>query len=157
MLGRPLGEGNGNPLQYSFLEISMDRGAWWATVHGAAKSQTRLRKNSNFIIAAWSYWKKGAVTNRPIQKGCTQLIDISWIYLSYFLFLISGSSLVLRLLSSCSEQASYFILWLTGSRVWAQQSWCMGFIAPRPVGSSRTRDRNSCSLYCKVDCKLLNH
>ena len=30
-------EGNGNPLQYSCLENSMDRGAWWATVHGVAK------------------------------------------------------------------------------------------------------------------------
>ena len=36
------GEGNGNPLQYSCLENSMDRGAWWATVHGVAKSRTRL-------------------------------------------------------------------------------------------------------------------
>ena len=34
------GEGNGNPLQYSCLENPMDRGAWWATVHGVAKSQT---------------------------------------------------------------------------------------------------------------------
>ena len=31
---------NGNPLQYSCLENSMDRGAWWATVHGVAKSRT---------------------------------------------------------------------------------------------------------------------
>ena len=31
-----LGEGNGNPLQYSCLEKSMDRGAWWATIHGVA-------------------------------------------------------------------------------------------------------------------------
>ena len=38
-----LGEGNGTPLQYSCLENSMDRGAWWATVNGAAKSQTPLR------------------------------------------------------------------------------------------------------------------
>ena len=37
-----LGEGNGNPLQYSCLENPMDRGAWWATVHGVAKSRTRL-------------------------------------------------------------------------------------------------------------------
>ena len=37
-----IGEGNGNPLQYSCLENSMDRGAWRATVHGAAKSWTRL-------------------------------------------------------------------------------------------------------------------
>ena len=40
--GRSPGEGNGNPLQYSCLENSMDRGAWQATVHGVAKSQTRL-------------------------------------------------------------------------------------------------------------------
>ena len=35
-------ERNGNSLQYSCLENSMDRGAWWAIVHGVAKSQTRL-------------------------------------------------------------------------------------------------------------------
>jgi len=40
--GRSPGEGNGNPLQYSYLENPMDRGAWWATVHGVAKSQTQL-------------------------------------------------------------------------------------------------------------------
>ena len=34
--------GNGNPLQYSCLENPMDREAWWATVHGAAKSPTQL-------------------------------------------------------------------------------------------------------------------
>ena len=39
-LGRSPGGGNGNPLQYSCLEISMDRGAWWAIVHGVAKSWT---------------------------------------------------------------------------------------------------------------------
>ena len=37
--GRSPGEANGNPLQYSDLENPMDRGAWWATVHGVAKSQ----------------------------------------------------------------------------------------------------------------------
>ena len=39
---RSPGGGNGNPLQYSRLEDPMDRGAWWATVHGVAKSRTRL-------------------------------------------------------------------------------------------------------------------
>ena len=38
--GRSPGRGNGNPLQYSCLENSMDRGAWWAIVHGVTKSQT---------------------------------------------------------------------------------------------------------------------
>ena len=41
-LGRSPGEGNGNLLQYSCLENPMDRGAWWATVHGVTKSRTRL-------------------------------------------------------------------------------------------------------------------
>ena len=40
--GRSPGEGNGNPLQYSCLENPMDGGAWWTTVHGVTKSQTRL-------------------------------------------------------------------------------------------------------------------
>ena len=38
--GRSPGEGNGNPLQYSFLENPMDRGAWWAAVHRVAQSRT---------------------------------------------------------------------------------------------------------------------
>ena len=38
--GRSPGEGNGNPLQYSCLENPMDRGAWQATVHGIAESDT---------------------------------------------------------------------------------------------------------------------
>ena len=41
-LGRSPGEGKGNPLQYFCLRNLMDRGAWWATVHGVTKSQTRL-------------------------------------------------------------------------------------------------------------------
>ena len=40
--GRSPGGGRGNPLQYSCLENPMDRGAWWDTVHGVAKSQTQL-------------------------------------------------------------------------------------------------------------------
>ena len=41
-LGRSPGEGNDSPLQCSCLENPMDRGAWWATVHGVAMSQTQL-------------------------------------------------------------------------------------------------------------------
>ena len=41
-LGRSPGEGNGNSLQDSCLENSKDRGTWWATVHGVAKSWTQL-------------------------------------------------------------------------------------------------------------------
>ena len=42
--GRSRGGGHGKPLQYSCLENLMDRGAWWATVHGVAKSRTRLKR-----------------------------------------------------------------------------------------------------------------
>ena len=48
------GEGNGNPLQYSCLENPMDGGAWWATVHGVAKSQTRL---SDFTFT-FMHWRR---------------------------------------------------------------------------------------------------
>ena len=51
-LGRSSEVQNGNLLQYSCLENSMDRGAWWATVHGVAKSQIRLNTHtyhSNFL------------------------------------------------------------------------------------------------------------
>ena len=41
-LGKSPGEGNGNPLQYSCLENSMDKGAWRAIVHGVTKSQIQL-------------------------------------------------------------------------------------------------------------------
>ena len=40
------GEANGNPLQYSRLENPIDRGVWWATVHGVAKSRTRMKQLS---------------------------------------------------------------------------------------------------------------
>ena len=40
--GRSPSEGNGYPLQYSYLKNPMDRGAWWATVHGVTKSHTGL-------------------------------------------------------------------------------------------------------------------
>ena len=51
-----VGEGNGNPLQYSCLENPTDRGAWWAAVHGVAKSRTRL---SNFTFTfTFMHWRR---------------------------------------------------------------------------------------------------
>ena len=53
------GEGNGNPLQYSCLENSVDRGAWWATIYGVAQSWTRLKGLSSgsskgaSLVAQW--------------------------------------------------------------------------------------------------------
>ena len=52
---RSPGEGNGYPFQYSCLENSTDRGAWWATVHGLSKSQTRLSNSlhSKGLVGKW--------------------------------------------------------------------------------------------------------
>ena len=48
--GRSPGEGNSNPLQYSCLENSMDRGAWWATVHEVPRSWTLLSKHQMLLM-----------------------------------------------------------------------------------------------------------
>ena len=58
-------EGNGNPLQYSCLENPMDGGAWWAIVHGVAKSQTRL---SDFTFT----FMHGEGGGNPLQCSCLQ-------------------------------------------------------------------------------------
>ena len=59
-LGRSSGGGHGSPLQYSFLESPMDRGAWWAIVHGVVKNQTRLKWLSTYSHSddqLWSFLK----------------------------------------------------------------------------------------------------
>ena len=63
------GEENGNPLQYSCLENSMDRGAWWATVHGISKSLTQLRDQHVFV--------QGKKNSRKKAKYCKYLA-CSW-------------------------------------------------------------------------------
>ena len=68
--GRSPGEGNGNPLQYSRLENSMDGGAWWATVHGVAKSQTQL---SNFTSLMLIKLIKFIVKNLHTMKSLAQM------------------------------------------------------------------------------------
>ena len=55
-LGRSLGVGNGNPLQYSCLENPMYRGAWQATVYGVTKNWTRLKTNTHtHTLELWSW------------------------------------------------------------------------------------------------------
>ena len=61
-------EGNGNPLQYSCLENPMDRGAWWAAVHGIAKSWTQL---SDFIFT-FHFSCTGEGNGNPLQCSCLE-------------------------------------------------------------------------------------
>ena len=64
-LGRYPGGGNGKPLQYSCLENPMDRGTWWATVHGVTKSQTRL---SNWACTIYHLVAMYGCESWPIKK-----------------------------------------------------------------------------------------
>ena len=59
---RSPGEGNGNPLQYSCLENPIDGGAWWATVHGVAKSQTQLSNSLSLFFS-------DSVVQNPLAKA----------------------------------------------------------------------------------------
>ena len=53
--GRSPGEGNGNPLQYSCLENSMNGGAWWATVHGVTESDTESQSRLSYFTFFLSF------------------------------------------------------------------------------------------------------
>ena len=59
------GEGNGNPLQYSCLENPVDRGAWWAAVHGVTQSWTRLRRLRKHACT-------GEGNGNPLQCSCLE-------------------------------------------------------------------------------------
>ena len=76
--GRSPGGGHGNPLQYSCLENPMDRGAWWATVHGVTKSQARLCDCHFLLIClkrvAWNTLSLGITphsNSRSLKVFCT--------------------------------------------------------------------------------------
>ena len=77
-LGRSPGERNGNPLQYSCLENPVEGGAWWATVHGISKSQTRLN-DFTFTYSVNKYIKKVML-----------MLDIIFLVKKYNLFINSS-------------------------------------------------------------------
>ena len=60
-----IAEGNGNPLQYSCLENSVDRGAWWAAVHGVAQCRTQLKLLSMHTCI-------GERNGNPLQCSCLE-------------------------------------------------------------------------------------
>ena len=72
MLGIRLGEGNGTPLQYSCLENPMGGGAWWAAVHGVAKSRTRLSDFTFTFHFHFSLSCIGEGNGNPLQCSCLE-------------------------------------------------------------------------------------
>ena len=72
-----IGEGNGNPLQCSYLESPRDRGAWWAAIYGVAQSQTQLKRlsssSSSKLVknppAVRETWVRSLGWEDPLDKG----------------------------------------------------------------------------------------
>ena len=82
-LGRPPGEGHGNPLQDSCLENPMDKGAWRATVHGVTQSRTRLSEHTgskasfyDWRIGAWIYLdEQRQFLTKKFRFGCQNILQ----------------------------------------------------------------------------------
>ena len=100
--GRFPGEGNDNPLQYSCLENSMDREAWWSTIHGITKSWTHPPDSSML-----SQMLEFPSLDRWIILHCT--------YISYFLHSLSSLSFIPHIQSL---NRSYWLYLQNISRIW---------------------------------------
>ena len=110
--GRSFGEGNGNPLQYSWLENFMDRGAWQATVHGVTKSWTQLSdyhanrtlsETGHFSYACW-----------PLSS-CEMSVQVLPIFLLgglSFLYILDTSHLLNVLWEYIWQKALLFCFWI---------------------------------------------
>ena len=108
-LGRSPGGGHDNPLQYSFLENTVDRGAWWATVHRVTNSQTRLKQLSMyactyFIIMSF-YWNYHMLNpyegdDRGWNGWMASLTWWTWVWVNSGSWWWTGRSGVLRFMGS---------------------------------------------------------
>ena len=84
-MGRYTGEGNGNPLQYSCLDNSMDRGAWWVTVHGVTKE--------------WGMTLQLNTTGSVQLLSCVRLFATPWTAACQASLSITNSQSLLKLMS----------------------------------------------------------
>ena len=84
--GKSPGGGHGNPLQYSCLENSMDRGAWWAMVPGVAKSRTRLKRLSmHACLFCLSTNSEGSLFTHCVSalaRACDESLALTFLFLS---------------------------------------------------------------------------
>ena len=162
---RSLGAGNGNLLQYSCLGNSMNRGAWWATVHGVAKSQTQLRAHthSDKKRARGAGWAVGELDEqwRSCEELLSSLITCGALklelYQRWYCLRQAGSLLNPHvnnqaLAAGCSEEEECIIFWKGSSCsamskslqkeaavAFSSQHSVPGGWAPQPAGSYQWR------------------
>ena len=97
------GESNGNPLQYSCLGNTMDRGAWWTTVHGVAKSWTWLSDFTEFHFSlSWT----GEDNGNPLQYSCLENPRDGGAWWAAVYGVEQSRTLLTRLSSSSSSSSS---------------------------------------------------
>ena len=101
----PYGEGNGNPLQYSCLEKPMDGGAWQTTVHGVAKSRTRL----SLAVVNISCSTQDLVPWPEIEQESNRSKK-AFFLINFFLMFGPAGSCCTQSVSSCGEQGLLFIV-----------------------------------------------
>ena len=115
------GEGDGTPLQYSRLENPMDGGAWWAAVHGVAKSQTRL---SDFTFTHWRRkWQPTPVFLPGESQGWGSLVGCR-------LWVAQGQTRLKQLNSSSSIQKAKIIIYAPTFPTWGNLvdlTWILSF------------------------------
>ena len=143
---RSPGEGNGNPLQHSWLENPMDGGAWWATVHGVAKSRTWLSdftfhpRSKHLLI---SYLQSPSTVILEFKK--IKSVTVSTVSPSIFYEVIGLGAMVLFFWMLCFKPAfslfsSPFIKRLfhssSLSAIWVVSSAHMRLLASSPTPQS---------------------
>ena len=98
--GRSPGRGHSNPFQYSWLENPMDRGAWWATVLGVAKSQTRLKRLSTRHALLLLLFNGSVMSNSAIPGIAAHQASLSFTISQSLLKLMCTESVMLSTISS---------------------------------------------------------
>ena len=133
-MGKVSGEGHGNPQQYSCWENSMDRTAWWATVHGLAKSWTWLNDQNYHTDGKRKYWN----ATKALLKCLNSFpFILAWSIIQFFraffqtVFITSFTHVVTDNLYS---QENKMFLWLSHQvpeeREWASLSTYMTYLEP---------------------------
>ena len=110
------GEGNDSPLQYSCLENSMDRGAWWGIVHEVAKSQTQLSNYHLYWLYSqfWRKQKSPDINSRRKENFSSHFLEkfkclqalacrIGWNIKSIIVLLLEGNEAVVQEVSIFTE------------------------------------------------------
>ena len=123
-LGRSSGERNGYPLQYSCIENSMDRGAWWGTVHGVTRNQAWLSEQTHVYHDKSFRWVGilSIIITVQLQNYSLIMINYVHLFLVHITFLLVGLTMFLMVFLSppikdpLKTQVSYLAVWK-----------CMGF------------------------------